>query len=68
MSIKVRSLEILSLIFMAPEAFIKQAAQLHQQWYLENRQVVTIASTHAPEEQQILEALAPLIPIVSWYA
>jgi len=43
----------------APEAFIKQAAQLHQQWYLANRQVVTIASTHAPEEQQILEALAP---------
>ncbi|EHU2868605.1 TPA: 3-deoxy-D-manno-octulosonic acid transferase [Acinetobacter baumannii] len=45
----------------APEAFVKQAAQLHQQWYLENRQVVTIASTHAPEEQQILEALAPYL-------
>ena len=44
----------------APEAFEK-AAQLHQQWYLENRQVVTIASTHAPEEQQILEALAPYL-------
>ncbi|MGQ0517224.1 hypothetical protein ACT453_43990, partial [Bacillus sp. D-CC] len=25
--------------------FVKQAVQLHQQWYLENRQVVTIAST-----------------------
>lgn len=41
----------------APEAFINQAEQLQQQWYLEQRKVLTIASTHAPEEQQILEVL-----------
>ncbi|WP_447501718.1 3-deoxy-D-manno-octulosonic acid transferase [Acinetobacter pittii] len=42
----------------APEAFINQAEQLQQQWYLGQRKVLTIASTHAPEEQQILQALA----------
>lgn len=41
----------------APEAFINQAEQLQQQWFLEQRKVLTIASTHAPEEQQILEVL-----------
>jgi hypothetical protein len=35
------------------QRLLLQAAQLQQQWYLANRQV-TIASTHAPEEQQIL--------------
>ncbi len=45
----------------APEAFINQAEQLQQQWYLGQRKVLTIASTHAPEEQQILEALAPYL-------
>lgn len=42
----------------APEAFINQAEQLQQQWYLGQRKVLTIASTHTPEEQQILQALA----------
>ncbi|MDX8254006.1 3-deoxy-D-manno-octulosonic acid transferase [Acinetobacter pittii] len=45
----------------APEAFINQAEQLQQQWYLGQRKVLTIASTHAPEEQQILQALAPYL-------
>ncbi|WP_373358352.1 3-deoxy-D-manno-octulosonic acid transferase [Acinetobacter lactucae] len=45
----------------APEAFINQAEKLQQQWYLGQRKVLTIASTHAPEEQQILEALAPYL-------
>ncbi|RSO59694.1 3-deoxy-D-manno-octulosonic acid transferase [Acinetobacter lactucae] len=45
----------------APEAFINQAEQLQQQWYLGQRKVLSIASTHAPEEQQILEALAPYL-------
>lgn len=45
----------------APEAFINQAEQLQQQWYLGQRKVLTIASTHAPEEQQILEVLGPYL-------
>lgn len=45
----------------APEAFINQAEQLQQQWYLGQRKVLTIASTHAPEEQQILQALTPYL-------
>jgi len=45
----------------APEAFLNQAAKLHQLWYLEQRKVLTIASTHAPEEQQILQVLQPYL-------
>ncbi|WP_087089731.1 3-deoxy-D-manno-octulosonic acid transferase [Acinetobacter pittii] len=45
----------------APEAFINQAEKLQQQWYLGQRKVLTIASTHAPEEQQILEVLQPYL-------
>ncbi|MBJ9740250.1 3-deoxy-D-manno-octulosonic acid transferase [Acinetobacter oleivorans] len=45
----------------APEIFINQAAKLHQLWYLSQRKVLTIASTHAPEEQQILQALQPYL-------
>ncbi|MBN6540009.1 3-deoxy-D-manno-octulosonic acid transferase [Acinetobacter pittii] len=45
----------------APEAFINQAAKLYQLWYLGQRKVLTIASTHAPEEQQILQALQPYL-------
>ncbi|AVN20577.1 3-deoxy-D-manno-octulosonic acid transferase [Acinetobacter pittii] len=45
----------------APEAFINQAAKLYQLWYLGQRKVLTIASTHAPEELQILQALAPYL-------
>ncbi|MCG9492095.1 3-deoxy-D-manno-octulosonic acid transferase [Acinetobacter pittii] len=47
----------------APQTFINQAEQLQQQWYLGQRKVLTIASTHAPEEQQILEALAPYLKL-----
>ena len=45
----------------APEAFINQAAKLYQLWYLGQRKILTIASTHAPEEQQILQALGPYL-------
>ncbi|MCH2052933.1 3-deoxy-D-manno-octulosonic acid transferase [Acinetobacter pittii] len=45
----------------APQAFINQAEQLQQQWYLGQRKVLTIASTHAPEELQILQALQPYL-------
>lgn len=41
----------------APEHFIQQADQLKQQWSLAGRKVITLASTHAPEEKEILSAL-----------
>ena len=43
----------------APEDFVEQAAQLQQTWQLAHRKIITIASTHAPEEQQLLTALKP---------
>ncbi|WP_343597099.1 3-deoxy-D-manno-octulosonic acid transferase [Acinetobacter sp.] len=41
----------------APDHFVEQALQLKQQWQLQQRKVITIASTHAPEEQQLLQQL-----------
>ncbi|MEB6565212.1 MULTISPECIES: 3-deoxy-D-manno-octulosonic acid transferase [Acinetobacter] len=43
----------------APEHFVQQAAQLQQEWQLAQRKIVVLASTHAPEEQQLLTALKP---------
>lgn len=43
----------------APEDFVEQAVQLQQKWQLANRKIITLASTHAPEEQQLLTALKP---------
>ena len=43
----------------APEDFVEQAVQLQQTWQLEDRKIITLASTHAPEEQQLLTALKP---------
>ncbi|MBF4521971.1 3-deoxy-D-manno-octulosonic acid transferase [Acinetobacter towneri] len=43
----------------APEYFVQQAAQLQQEWQLAQRKIVVLASTHAPEEQQLLTALKP---------
>lgn len=40
----------------APESAVKQAAQLKQEWSLAGRKIITIASTHAPEEQKLLSA------------
>ncbi|MEG0029626.1 3-deoxy-D-manno-octulosonic acid transferase [Acinetobacter sp.] len=40
----------------APELAVKQAAQLKQEWSLTGRKIITIASTHAPEEQKLLSA------------
>ncbi|USI86305.1 3-deoxy-D-manno-octulosonic acid transferase [Acinetobacter johnsonii] len=45
----------------APELAVKQAAQLKQQWSLTGRKIITIASTHAPEEQKLLNALKPYL-------
>lgn len=42
-----------------PPAFLQQAQQLRQQWQLAQRHIMILASTHAPEEQQLLTALKP---------
>lgn len=41
----------------APEHFVVQAQQLKQEWQLANRQIMTLASTHAPEEHGVLQQL-----------
>ena len=43
----------------APTSLIEQAEQLKQEWQLEKRQIITLASTHAPEEEQLLKQLQP---------
>jgi len=43
----------------APESFMQKAQQLQQDWDLSARQIITLASTHAPEEQKLLTALKP---------
>ena len=45
----------------APESFIQQAERLKQDWNLSARKIITIASTHAPEEQKLLNALKPYL-------
>ena len=45
----------------APASFITLAEQFKQQWQLSNRKIITLASTHAPEEQHLLTALQPLL-------
>lgn len=41
----------------APSSFIEQAQQLKQDWQLADRQIVVLASTHAPEEESLLKQL-----------
>ncbi|WP_173912081.1 3-deoxy-D-manno-octulosonic acid transferase [Acinetobacter sp. Marseille-Q1618] len=45
----------------APDIFIEKAQQLQQEWNLNSRKMITLASTHAPEEQKILTALKPYL-------
>ena len=45
----------------APEQFVQQAIQLKHDWQLADRKIITIASTHAPEEQKLLSALQPYL-------
>ena len=45
----------------APESFIQQAEQLKLGWNLAARKIITLASTHAPEEQKLLTALKPYL-------
>ncbi|MFV5590232.1 3-deoxy-D-manno-octulosonic acid transferase [Acinetobacter variabilis] len=42
---------------MAPRQFIDHAAGLRQEWSLQGRKIITLASTHAPEEQQLMAEL-----------
>lgn len=42
-----------------PEHFVAQARQLKQDWPLSGRQIITLASTHASEEQSLLQQLQP---------
>lgn len=42
-----------------PEPFLDQAQQLKKKWHLAQRKIIVIASTHAPEEQDILSTLKP---------
>ncbi|WP_313584182.1 3-deoxy-D-manno-octulosonic acid transferase [Acinetobacter variabilis] len=42
---------------MAPRQFIDYAAGLRQEWSLQGRKIITLASTHAPEEQQLMAEL-----------
>ena len=44
-----------------PAQFIAQAQQLTQDWQLQGRKVITIASTHSPEEVKLLEQLKPAL-------
>ena len=45
----------------APEAFIEKAIQLKRDWHLASRKIMTIASTHSPEEEKLLTALKPYL-------
>lgn len=44
-----------------PPQFLEQAEQLKQQWNLAQRKIIVIASTHSPEEKNILSVLKPLL-------
>ena len=43
----------------APQFYVKKAEQLKQDWQLLDRQVITLASTHSPEEENLLRQLQP---------
>ncbi len=43
----------------APQSYVEKAEQLKQHWQLLNRQVISLASTHSPEEENLLRQLQP---------
>lgn len=45
----------------APESFVEKAQQLKRDWNLNSRKIITIASTHSPEEEKLLAALKPYL-------
>lgn len=52
---KIQVLGNLKFDMMVPEHFIHQAKVLQQEWQLNQRTIFTLASTHAPEEYEILK-------------
>ncbi|WP_312050767.1 3-deoxy-D-manno-octulosonic acid transferase [Acinetobacter schindleri] len=45
----------------APQQFIERASELKREWNLSGRKIITLASTHAPEEQQLMAELKPAL-------
>ncbi len=45
----------------APQQFIEHASELKREWTLQGRKIITLASTHAPEEQQLMAELKPAL-------
>ncbi len=45
----------------APEVFVQKAKELKLEWNLSTRKIICIASTHAPEEQNLLTELKPFL-------
>ncbi|AYO52838.1 3-deoxy-D-manno-octulosonic acid transferase [Acinetobacter wuhouensis] len=45
----------------APDLFVQKANQLQQDWNLNTRKIITIASTHSPEEEKLLTAFKPYL-------
>jgi len=45
----------------APQQFIERASELKREWNLSGRKIITLASTHAPEEQQLMTELKPAL-------
>lgn len=45
----------------APQQFIERANELKREWTLQGRKIITLASTHAPEEQQLMAELKPVL-------
>jgi len=43
----------------APQSYVEKAEQLKQDWQLLGRQVIVLASTHSPEEENLLRQLQP---------
>lgn len=45
----------------APKHFLDQAKKLRLEWQLQGRKMLTLASTHAPEEAELLAQLKPAL-------
>lgn len=41
-----------------PQHLVAQATELQQDWHLSDRQIILLASTHHPEEQEIIDSIA----------
>ena len=52
----------------APQSLYQKSEQLKQDWQLLNRQVITLASTHSPEEENLLRQLQTTFKFKSKFA